>query len=228
MTVDSEFDREPTHIFFGGTFDPPHEGHRLVINLCLRAFADAKVVVIPAAQPAGAFGQHKTVMTSFEDRRALCERAFAEEIEAGRVLIDPIEKDLPAPNYSWKTLSELEKQYPASRWAILFGFDQLQNLSGWKNAEQLVERYALVAIERPGFEEFAAIRPKLEASFGAIKALDERDYRMASGRKLYVIQGEVSPAESRLIRSSPHEASRQSWMKPDVLKYIREHRLYGE
>lgn len=228
MTVDSVFDLEPTHIFFGGTFDPPHEGHRMVINLCLEVFEDAKIVVVPAGHPAGAFGQHKVVATSYDDRRALCEMAFAEEIASGRVIIEDIERDLEAPNYSWRTLTELEKKHPQSRWGLVFGFDQLQNLSGWQKSDLLVRRYALIAVERPGFDEITTIIPKWEADFGVIKKIDPATYRMASGHKLYVIQGEISEAQSRLIRSTPNEASQEDWLKPEVWKYVRERRLYGE
>ena len=31
--------------FFGGTFNPPHNGHNLIINYCLRNFD--KFIVIP-------------------------------------------------------------------------------------------------------------------------------------------------------------------------------------
>ena len=228
MTVNLEFNEKPSHIFFGGTFDPPHEGHRLVINLCLESFGQSKVVVIPAGHPAGSFDEHKTVDTSFEDRVQLCQKAFADEITRGRVIVETLEQKLPAPNYSWKTLEELEKKYPGSRWAILLGFDQLQNFDGWKNSDLLVKKYGLIAVERPGFDSLDAIIPKLSESFGDLTPVQNDVYQMESGRYLFAVTGRVSEAQSRVIRTSPEDALAKGWIKPKVLEYIRKQKLYGE
>ncbi|RZA10408.1 MAG: nicotinate-nicotinamide nucleotide adenylyltransferase [Proteobacteria bacterium] len=220
MTHGLESNQEPTHIFYGGTFDPPHEGHALVVRLCLKKFSSAAVVVVPSFAPAGAYGRHKSVKTSFADRVKLCELAFADEIALRRVVVDRVEVDLPAPNYSWKTLEVLGQKYSGSRLALLLGFDQLQSLDGWQNADDLVRQYDIVAIDRPGFGALTEIKEQFASRFAS----------PAAGRCLYILggDGEVSSAQSRVIRADPEGAEAKEWLKPKVIEYIREQKLYGD
>jgi nicotinate-nucleotide adenylyltransferase len=228
MTQGSEFNQEPTHIFYGGTFDPPHEGHALAVDLCLRRFASTKILIVPAASPAGAYGEHKLVATSFADRVKLCELAFTEVIALGRVAVDRVEEALPAPNYSWTTLEALKSKYRDSRFALLLGFDQLQTLDGWQRSEDLTRHYDIVAVERPGYPAWPIVQERFSSRLGAVKHLQNDVYELATSRRLYVLTGEVSRAQSRIIRSGANAQETNGWLRPNVMEYIREHRLYEE
>jgi len=229
MTPSSEYKGEMTHIFFGGTFDPPHEGHRLVLERCLDAFPTAKVVVVPGAKPAGAFGQHKTPKASFEQRVEMCSLGFLEKIASERLSISTIERDLEAPNYTWKTLEALKASAPGSFWGILLGFDQLQSFAGWQNSRELVEKYNVVAVERPSYETLPVILPKLSETFAAIDSLGSGVYRLGrSSQKLYTLMGAVSDAASRVVRTSIDQVQTRAWLDPNVTDYIRQHKLYDE
>ncbi|MBC7533103.1 MAG: nicotinate-nicotinamide nucleotide adenylyltransferase [Oligoflexus sp.] len=229
MTASLVFKTKMTHVFFGGTFDPPHEGHRLVLKLCLAAFPEVKLVIAPAAQPAGAYGQHKQPSASFEQRLEMCRLTFADLIAKGRVRISPIEASMTAPNYTWKTMEALKASHPESCWGILLGFDQLQNFAGWQKAEELVDRYDVVAIERPSFETMSAILPKLIGSLGTVESLGSGVYRWGTrDKRLYVLTGEVSNAASRMVRASIDQADGNAWLDPKVMDYIRQQKLYDE
>ncbi|MBC7658615.1 MAG: nicotinate (nicotinamide) nucleotide adenylyltransferase [Chitinophagaceae bacterium] len=220
---------KPTHILFGGTFDPPHNGHRLMVELCLKAFPQTEIIITPSAQPAGAFGQHKHPIADFGDRFAMCRLAFSSVYKLDQISIDAIEASLPAPNYTWKTLDKLSEVYPESRWGILLGFDQLKSFAGWQNALELVDKYDLVAIERPGFEMLSVILPTLRASLGTLDELAPGVYSLGNeGHKLYVLAGEVSDAASREVRHSITKALDKDWLDPKVTEYIKQHKLYDE
>lgn len=229
MTASSVFKTKMAHVFFGGTFDPPHEGHRLALKLCLAAFPEAEFVVAPAAQPAGAFGQHKAPRASFEQRMEMCRLGFADLLDKGRVSISPIEQAMTAPNYTWKTLEALRASHPEACWGLLLGFDQLQNFAGWQKAGELVDAYDVVAIERPGFETLSAILPKLSEAFGTIESLGSGMYRWGTrDKRLYVLSGDVSAAASRVARESIDQANEKAWLDPKVTDYIRQQKLYDE
>ena len=57
---------------FGGSFDPPHVAHVLVAAWAHATAGADRVLVVPAG--AHPFGKKSA---SFEDRVAMCERAFA-------------------------------------------------------------------------------------------------------------------------------------------------------
>ncbi len=227
MTQDLVSKASPTHLFYGGTFDPPHRGHSLVVAECLKLLPEVTVALVPAESPAGAYGQHKTLKTSFADRVNMLSLAFSSEIESQRVVLETIGATLPSPNYSYLTLEALTQKYPGSSWGILLGFDQLAQLPGWKEAERLLALYDLVAIKRPGFGEETQILRELSSVFGEIETLGPRHYRLSSGRNLFVLDEQVSSAQSRLIREAIDQATLDQWLDPNVTQYIREHRLYG-
>ncbi|RYZ50175.1 MAG: nicotinate-nicotinamide nucleotide adenylyltransferase [Proteobacteria bacterium] len=229
MTLSLVFKTKMTHIFFGGTFDPPHEGHRLLLNQCLAAFPSVKLVIVPAAKPAGAFGQHKEPQATFEQRFEMCRLQFADLIAKGRVIVSALEQTLEAPNYTWRTLEALKASDPDSVWGILLGFDQLQNFAGWQKAEELVDNYDVVAIERPGFETLSAILPKLRGSLGTVESLGSNVYRWGTrDKRLYVLTGELSDAASRVARESIDQAEQKAWLDKKVTDYIRQQKLYDE
>ncbi len=223
------FNTKMTHVFFGGTFDPPHEGHRLVAKRCLEAFPDLEIVVVPGAHPAGVFGQHKAPKASYQQRLEMCRLGFADLIACGRLTLSTVEQQLAAPNYTWRTMEALTAAHPETEWGILLGFDQLQTLGNWQKAEELVEKYNVLAVERPAFETLTKILPKLAETLGSLQDLGANVYRLGShGKCLYVLLGAVSEAASRVVRTSIDQAQNEAWLDPKVTDYIRQHKLYDE
>ena len=109
----------PDIIAYGGSFDPPHQGHVDCVYKALETWPETKIIIFPGFQPAGARGLHKTPDTPFEDRLAMARLAFGEA--AGRIEISAVEKELPVPNYTINTLTRFVSMYPDARLSLMMG-----------------------------------------------------------------------------------------------------------
>ena len=49
-------------ILFGGTFDPPHNGHIEILKACKTKFQPKRVLVMPANIPHAVYGQQRFKM----------------------------------------------------------------------------------------------------------------------------------------------------------------------
>ncbi len=217
--------QRPTDIIYGGTFDPPHAGHRLVVERVIQLFPEAQVRVLPAAVPAGAYGQHKTPRANFEHRLAMCGLLLGD-----CALIDPIEASLSRPNYTVRTVEALDQRHPHRRWAMVLGRDQLESFAAWYLPDRLIEKVSLLVIERDaqgGFEnELDQLALKLGRKLEAVNAVSWRWEGLETG--IFSLGQSVSPAASRLIRADLERASEDGWLANDVYTYIKRHRLYTE
>jgi len=129
---------------FGGSFNPPHNGHlHLVTEISRRGYAD-RVMLIPAFRP-----PHKSdrPLVAFPHRMAMTALMFAEMPE---VIISDLESQRPdRPSYTFDTMLQLEKLYPEDELVLLIGADSLNTLHTWYRAAELAERWPLYAYPRP-------------------------------------------------------------------------------
>lgn len=63
-----------------------------------------------------------------------------------------IEFNLTQPSYTINTLAYLQEKYPAEKFVLIIGSDNLQTFHKWKNYEQIIKQYELYVYPRPGFD----------------------------------------------------------------------------
>src|SRR5580658_5715037 len=95
--------------FFGGSFDPPHQGHLAVARAARAALGLDSVLFAPVGvQPLKSQGS----TASFPDRLAMTSRAIAGEAGFAVSLIDA-PKPSATPNYTLDTLLRLRSELPS-------------------------------------------------------------------------------------------------------------------
>jgi nicotinate-nucleotide adenylyltransferase len=130
-------------VFYGGTFDPVHNGH-LAIARAAAAALDCTIRLMPAADPPhrappGADAVH---------RAAMVELAIA---GAPGLRIDRRELVRSGRSYSMDTLRELREAYgQEAPLALLVGADSLVGLPTWKDWRSLFDLAHFVVADRPG------------------------------------------------------------------------------
>jgi nicotinate-nucleotide adenylyltransferase len=133
-------------LIFGGTFNPPHEGHVALAAEALRALQPDKLLIIPAYVP-----PHKEAPgVTFEHRFAMCERAFAGIKKAE---ISDIERQLGGANnaksYTIDTLRALKRKYPGNtKFFLLIGSDMLFCFDQWYKYSSILNECSVVAAAR--------------------------------------------------------------------------------
>ena len=127
---------------FGGTFDPPHNGHLALARACMKELALDELLFVPAAQnPLKSTGPR----ASAEDRLTMLGLLVAGEESMGVVDVE-IQKG--GPSYAVDTMRDLQMVQPADYW-FLMGADVLKGLSEWKNPQKLLRMCRLGVVLRP-------------------------------------------------------------------------------
>jgi nicotinate-nucleotide adenylyltransferase len=181
---------------YGGSFDPPHVAHRLTADYVLSIENFERLIVLPVHQHA--FGKK---LASFEDRLELCRRGF--EGLPG-VEVSALEAELPAPNYTERTLQALLERNPGFELRLVLGSDVLAETAGWHDFGRVSVLAPPFVLNRIGHE-----RPELGPP--VLPDVSSTRVRELLGR-----------------RDEPAAARELDWLLPRrVLEYIRERSLYG-
>lgn len=135
------------HVYYGGTFDPVHNGH-LAIAQAGRDELGVPVTLVPAADP-----PHRPPPGgSAEQRVQLLQLAL---VDVPGLRLDQRElrraRQWLRPSYTIDTLSELRSELGAhAPIAWLLGADSLASLNRWHRWRELLDLAHLVVAERPG------------------------------------------------------------------------------
>ena len=133
--------------FFGGSFDPPHQGHLAVARAARAALALDTILFAPVgAQPLKPQGS----TAGFEDRLAMTRLAIAGEAGFALSLIDA-PRPSAAPNYTLDTLLHLRAELPPGGMLFcLMGADSFLGLRRWHRAAEIPFVAPLIIASRPG------------------------------------------------------------------------------
>jgi len=132
---------------FGGTFDPPHLGHRILAVEALEIFNLEKVLWVLTASPPH---KPKRAGASLQARIDLVTMAIAEEegFEFSRADIDR-----PAPHYALGTVRWLKERHVDEAFLYLLGEDSLRDLPSWYESETFLDEIDILAVvPRPGVD----------------------------------------------------------------------------
>lgn len=207
-------------IFYGGTFDPVHEGH-LAIARAAHATLGEPVHVMPAADP-----PHRPPPgATAADRVAMLELALVGE--AG-LLLDLRELHREGPSYSVDTLHALRAEFgDDAPLALLIGADSFLGLPTWHRWHDLFALAHFVIAGRPG-SLLESASPELKtATDGRWVDAPSALHGAPAGRLLHLHQPlhvHSATAVRRLIGEG------KPWhhlLPPAVADYIQARGLYG-
>lgn len=193
-------------ILFGGTFDPPHNGHMTLLAGAIETVRPDLVLVMPSGIP-----PHKAAgSTPGKMRAEMCE-CFRPLFE--NLVIDTREIERGGKSYTIDTVRELGTEYPNAQLYFPMGSDMLLWFRNWVEYKELLRRLIIVAHVRR--DEDAA--PVKQAA---------KELCREGGRVLFA-KAPVFPASSTQVREILHSgASAQELLPPYVVQYIAAHGLY--
>lgn len=127
---------------FGGTFNPPHNGHVRAAGELMSQLALDRLFVIPVNSP-----PHKTAddLAGDELRFAMCTAAFG---ELDNVTISRIEIDRAGKSYTYDTLCEFREMYPEDDFFLFIGSDMLMSFHKWYRYEDILKMCTLCVVSR--------------------------------------------------------------------------------
>ena len=206
-------------VFYGGTFDPVHDGH-LAVAWAARDALDARVRLVPAADPPhrappGASAVHRARMLD-----------LAVAGEPG-LSVDRRELARGGRSYSIETLRGIREEFgPGAPVAWLVGADSFLDLPAWRDWQGLFELAHFVVAERPGASLDAVPEPL--ASFVAPRwAHAAADLVTAPAGRVWRLRQPLQAESGTQVRDAIAADTGIGGLVPAaVAEYIRRHELY--
>lgn len=200
---------------FGGTFDPPHDGHLAVARAARDQLGLDRVELIPTRVPP----HRHAPSASAPDRFAMVALAVLDE---PRLVPSPREIVRDGVSYTVETLERLATQRPEVEPFLVLGLDSYLDLPNWKQPARITELAHLVIAPRPGAR--LALREEDRPRLAAPGA-----HTSAGGpRRVFVLEMEEVPLSATALREAlaRGETPIRGLCGP-VLRYVRKRGLYG-
>ena len=201
---------------FGGTFDPVHIGHKLVIENLLELIKLDELIVIPNGTP-----PHKEKRIGETNKLRMTKLALG---HIDKVKIDDREIIKETPSYAFLTFKELQKENPNDTLLWIMGSDSYSKIDTWHRYEEFIQEVNLVILSRPDC-------PIKKDSF-AERLLETRkidDVKGFENQTCKILLLSINPikltsTEIRTMISNKNDVSKS--LNQDVYKLIKENNLY--
>ena len=181
---------------FGGSFNPPHDGHREASLLALRRLQLHRIwwLVSPG--------------NPLKDARELA--PLAKRVEAARkvsqhprIKVTAIEAAIGA-TYTYQTISYLKQRCPGVHFVWLMGADNFRAFDRWQRWRDIARLVPIAIIDRPG-STLTALHGRAAQTLAPYRR-DETDapcLAMAAPPAFTFLHGPRSPMSSTALRGKP-------------------------
>lgn len=196
---------------FGGTFDPPHNGHIKLAAEVLSYNAADRIFFVPASHP-----PHKPCkpISPFKNRIEMLKIAIK---GYPKFEISEIERQRGSSkvSYTYDTLEAFSGKFPENEILLLIGSDSLCQLHTWHRAGELVKKWPVIIYPRPG-------------QLPDMKQMCENWPEAIAGKLLQAVLPlplfDIASTEVR--RNIREKKSVEDLLNKEVYEYIKEHELY--
>ena len=129
---------------FGGSFDPPHIGHEMIVYKSLGILDIDKLIIVPTF-----LNPFKTrFYLKPQDRFDLLKKLFDDK----RIIIDDYEIIQQKPVQTIYTIKYLKQKYKTNKIYLIIGADNLSKLHLWDNFDELNQLVLFVVVSRDGIK----------------------------------------------------------------------------
>ncbi len=188
---------------FGGTFDPPHNGHIRIAESVREQLRIDTVLFIPAFIPPH---KQRRSLSSTADRLAMLKLAI---VGKAGFEISEMETQRKGVSYSIDTIRAIKQARNLKREELYFliGADSLLELHTWNQPEKILAEAHVIVARRPGFNLSAVKQEFLE--------------------KVFFINSPLIDISSSIIRANVFRGDNISELVPPAVEeYIITQRLY--
>ena len=128
---------------FGGSFDPPHIGHKKIITKAVKELdIDTLFVNVAYLNP------FKSQFRSQPKRRLKWMKIICKDIKKAKVLTYEVKQKRAV--FAIETVKYLYKKYDIKKLYLIVGADNLVNLKKWHNYKKLKKLVEFVVVTRDG------------------------------------------------------------------------------
>lgn len=202
-------------LLYGGTFDPPHNGHLNNLRAAAARVQPDQVVVMPAGVPPHKQASATPAALRLEMCRcfAALEPGVAPQLEVSRWEMDQAAQG--RQNYTVLTLEMLARRWPGAQLYLAMGSDMLLTFDQWYSWQRILQLAKLVVTSRQLGDD--------QALHAKAKQLDP------SGSRILFAPVEALPMASSALRArlaAGEDCAAE--LPPEVRRVIRREGLYQQ
>ena len=199
---------------FGGTFNPPHNGHVRMAEKVAEELELDKTLIIPNKMPT-----HKRCeeLATNDERFDMCKLVFTNE----KFELSRIEMDRPSDSYMILTLNQLRKIYPDAEFYLIIGSDMFLMLHKWYKYKEIMEQCNICVCARNNEDTLLELRKYAFDKLGIY--IKDRD-----GKNIHISTLDAYEVSSTDIRERTRDGrSVFGLCSPQIIEYMESHKLYG-
>ena len=133
---------------YSGSFNPLHIGHQAIMEyLSHSEICDWIYLVVSPKNPL----KDSISAESGDERYEAAVKALERHMDL-HVWVDDIELNMPAPQYTIKTLDALKEREPLNDFILVIGADNLAGIRRWRDYRRILREYGVVVYPRKGFD----------------------------------------------------------------------------
>ena len=193
---------------YGGSFNPPHNGHLMLAKELGSKLGLHKIIIIPSN-----ISPQKDNNGNIDPvhRLNMCKTAFSD----GIFEVSDCEIKRGGRSYTIDTLTFLRSVYQDASFYLFMGSDMLLSFDTWYRFSDILDMCTVCAISRSGEENADKMREYVKNTLHSVnvKIFDVQPFEVSSSE----IRGKIENGESC-----------QGLLPGSILSYIKENKLYGK
>lgn len=191
---------------FGGTFDPIHIGHMILMENVINNLDLDKIYVLPNSNPPHKLEDKKTALNL---RLKMVNETIKDNSKLEINDYDYRDNEI---HYTFNTINYFKKAYPNDEFFFIMGEDSFLDIEKWKNYKEILKENLII------FKRYS------NKNFSLISKINQvRKYN----KNIYLIDNIALDISSTLIRNLVKENKSIRYLVNDeVINIIKEEKLY--
>jgi nicotinate-nucleotide adenylyltransferase len=198
----------------GGTFDPIHNGHLRPALEAMQQLNLTEVQFIPCKAPV-----HKDAANASSQQRIdMVGLAIQSQ---PKFVLNTLEIDKDGPSFTVETLEILKQKYPDDALVLMMGTDNFVKFHTWHRWQDIIKLANIAILHRPGESV------PLDCTSGTIyQSHKVTEFTQPAGQMLDIEVTQLDISSTRIRNLLEQGKSVEYLIRPCVLEYINNHKLY--
>lgn len=191
---------------FGGTFDPIHIGHMILMENVINNLDLDKIYVLPNSNPPHKLENKKT---SLNLRLKMVNETIKDNPKLEINDYDYRDNEI---HYTFDTINHFKKSYPNDEFFFIMGEDSFLDIEKWKNYKEILKENLII------FKRYSNKNFSLMSKINRVRKYN---------KNIYLIDNIALDISSTLIRNLVKENKSIRYLVNDeVINIIKEEKLY--